>query len=687
MSETLTAATCTTKGQKSKVCLDCDYVFPAEELPALGHQFGESEEIAATCLSAKVVVQQCGRCNEIVEETIGEALGHDYKLQGESSATCTEPAMNTYKCDRNGCNATKSEVVNGSTALGHNYVHMTEKDVTATCTQAGEEVWECTNDGCEESYCNIVSPLDHLPENEGTVTAPTCTEKGYTSMHCTRSECGEDYKINLVPELGHSLVDSTSVTASCDTMGYDRKACERDGCTYEVRSNVVANTAHTFDNSGVCSGCGKGAMEVFALTCGDTALYSIEKVGDEYIVYAPSYKLYTYVVMPANVLQALYAQGVYSFNVMLGSRTDNVTKAMAFNIQGGQDINVNVLANEMKEMTSYTFADENGILAKDKDGITFGVYYRVMDELTAAIGETQVSAYAISFQYNIAFSSDNVDSYFKTVLPYTYNQESGAYTFTDVNTSGNNTVTLRQELLQYYYDQGYRTLDITLATAAGQHFAKNLKASATGIETLTTGDTNDMSTTLAGIDLESILSSDLKLDIYCSDHYGTAWNPEEPMDSFLLSFKWIMPDPEFDVEDTTTYFKSDLNYTYDEESGVYIFTDVNTSGYNTVVVRQELLQYYLNNGYKTLTIMVNAKAGQHFSQNLTAKYGDGQTATSGDTNMTAVISELSLEALVSGNVTLDLYASDNYGREGFEAFDIVESMDCFLLTLKFEKEK
>ena len=49
VSENVVAATCTEKGQKSKNCLDCQYVFPVEELPALGHDFGESEEFEATC--------------------------------------------------------------------------------------------------------------------------------------------------------------------------------------------------------------------------------------------------------------------------------------------------------------------------------------------------------------------------------------------------------------------------------------------------------------------------------------------------------------------------------------------------------------------------------------------------------------------------------------------------------------
>ena len=618
ISETTLAATCTSKGQINKVCLDCDYVFPAVEIPALGHDLGDSEEFAATCTSAKIIAQQCDRCNEVIEEVIGEALGHDYKQVQETPATCNDPAIRHYECDRDGCTAKTTEVVEGSTALGHNYVHMVEKDVEVSCTQAGEEVWECTNEGCEDSYSNIVSPpLEHLPENEGTIVAPTCTEKGYTSMHCTRPECGEDYQIDLVPELGHSLGNEELINASCDSMGYNRQACERQDCSYEIRSNVVENVAHNFDNSGVCSGCGKGAVDAFALICGDTSIYSIDKVGDEYIVYAPSYKFYTYVVMPAEVLTALYAQNVHSFNVLIGSRTDSVEKALGLNIQGGQDIYKNVYANEMVAAASYAFADENGIFEKDKNGISFGVYYRSRYEMNEAIGEKTVTAYAISFQYNYVFDIENVNTYFKTTMPYTYNQESGIFTFTDVNTEGYNTIVLRKELLEYYLNNGYKTLTVKIDAAAGQHFSKNLTASYGNAQYVTTGNTNSAAV-LRDLRLEVLVSGDVTLDLYAVDTYGrpeyAGFSGTAPMDSILLTLEFEQAKPSVtafvsgnglisDYVSDLEVTASEPNYTDATATMVYNVT-VGEYVYAFINFDSALINEMIAKGYTKVTITI-----------------------------------------------------------------------------------
>ena len=546
VSENIVQATCTTKGQKNKQCLDCTYVFPAEEIPALGHNLGEAVETEATCNSAKVIMQQCDRCSEIIEETIGEALGHDFKVVSETVANCNDPAMTHYTCDRDGCTAQKSETVEGSVALGHHYVHIESKDTASTCTESGEEVWECDNEGCEDSYVNPLPPLDHLPEGEGTVVLATCTDIGYTQMNCSRDGCGE-YKINVEPAKGHDMVDGASITASCDTMGYDRKACQRDGCSYEEHNNVVANTAHSFDNSGVCSECDKGAMDSFALICGDTEIYSIEKVGDEYIVYAPSFKYYTYVVMPANVLQALYAQGVHSFDILLGSRTDAVKKALALNVQGNPDQNVNVLANEMKEMSSYTFADENGIFEEAQDGITFGVYYRNDEDRNEATGSLKVSAYAISFRYHIAFDIDNVNSYFNTTLNYTYDETNEVYTFTNVNTNGSNNIVIKQELLEYYYNNDYKTLTIQVSSPAGQHFTKNVTMNAINDFSETTGNTNEHTAVFKEISLEDLVGGDVTLKIYAVDSFGREgleiFGAQEAMDSIVMKLTFEKEKP------------------------------------------------------------------------------------------------------------------------------------------------
>ena len=368
----ITDATCINDGQKSVVCNDCGYVFPVENIPALGHDFGEAEVIEATCTLPKLKVRQCSRCNEIEEEKLGDPLGHDYQKDSETPATCTEPEMVNYKCSR--CDSVKSEPKDGGQkATGHNYEHKSEGDVTATCTMAGEEYYECTH-------------------------------------------CGDHYSVGVQPPLGHDFDAGESVTASCDHMGYDKYVCKR--CNYEENRNIVSNTPHDFDEKGICSNCKKKATESFALTCGDSEIYKITLSDNIYTVYAPSYKWWNKLVMPKEVVQALYAQGVYSFNIKLGSNADDEMKTLYIKVQGGEPIGKNVFSQQLLDFDKCTFANEKGVFDLYKDGISFEVYYCVMGEADEKVGKPKVTCFAISFEYDVSDIPQFTDDVYAYTEPY-----------------------------------------------------------------------------------------------------------------------------------------------------------------------------------------------------------------------------------------------------------------------------
>ena len=595
VSENIIEATCSLDGQKTVACTDCGYVFPVEKLPALGHDLGEAKVTPADCLLSERRVRQCGRCGEYVEEIVGEPLGHDYEEISTIPATCTEPETVNKECSRCGIGKTEPKE-NGQAALGHNYERVTSRDIAATCTTAGEEYYECTR--CKDGYSDVIAPKGHTPDGDGEVFEPTCVLKGYILKHCT--VCNENYKENFVEALGHDLEDGYTVAATCDRMGYDTKVCSR--CDYEEKCNVTQNAPHTFDASGVCTSCRKKATDSFALTCEGSELFAITQDGNIYTVYAPSYKWWNKLVMPAEVVQALYEQGVYSFNIKLGSNADPEIKAMSIQVQGGTAVNLNVSLNEMKEIETYVFADEDGVFASAEDGIMFEVYYRVMAELDELVGKPRATCFAICFEYEIPFKAGDESTYFKTTLPYSYDGASGIYTFTDVKNNEFNMISLRGELLEYYSDLGYKALDITVGTAAGQHYGKNIVASSNGEVIVASGNINDMAVTLKGIELQSLLGYDLDLACYCTDHYGTGWDPEDPFDRILVTLTFV--NDVYAYEETSG---TPIRYTSVAEGNTvtYTFESVPNATFNRFYFNESFIAEKIAAGYTGVSFVID----------------------------------------------------------------------------------
>lgn len=635
LKETIIEATCVTDGQKKTVCLDCGYEFPTEKIPALGHDLEVVEERDATCLSPKIIVKKCSRCDEIVEEYVGEALEHDFVEVSHIDATCADAEKINYECTR--CHAKKTETPsNGQGALGHNYLRVASNDTEATCTESGGIYYECER--CGDHYLEVIAPKGHLSDGNDVVVEPTCTEKGYTRSHC--SVCGEDYKRDFTEALGHDLVPGEDGEASCAQMGYKSTVCSR--CDYEIRSDAVANTAHSFKD-GVCEYCGKKAAEAFALTCEDSEIYAIAQNGSEYTVYAPSYVYWSNIKIQKEVLQGLYEAGVYSLNIYLGSNADNVVKAMACKVQGGEVLNLNVAQRELKLVKTYVFADADGLTEGARNGIDIAVYYRERDELDAIKGKNDVSCYAIRFEYVYEFDINNADSYLKTSMRYTYNAEQSQFSFTDVNTKGNNSIVIRKELLEYYYEAGYSTMELQLSEASGQKFGKNLTVYSNGEKIGTSGNTNGAVAKVAGIDLASVKDNDLKAECYCTDLYGTDWNPAEPMDKMFVKTLFMKSVKAY-VESTG----EEIEYTseIDEEGAVmtFKFSAVPNNSWCYFYFNQPIVNEMIKKGYTQVKITLSAAWGyKNTAVILTNKNGISSTVDQKAVNGSAEFTASDLE--------------------------------------------
>ena len=178
------SATCTQDGENRKICSICDLVEDTEIIPALGHKWGEG------------VI--------------------------ETEPSCTTEGTKVYLCEREGCNATKTETI---PATEHNWQWNTN---SATCIQSGERTKHCT-------ICGLVEESETIPAlghkwGEGVIeVAPTCTIEGKAVYKCERCSAT---KTETLPVMEHEYEKVTekasfgkegSISEKCKTCGEEKE--------------------------------------------------------------------------------------------------------------------------------------------------------------------------------------------------------------------------------------------------------------------------------------------------------------------------------------------------------------------------------------------------------------------------------------------------------------------------------
>ena len=195
-----TEASCTEAGYTgNEVCIVCGKeVSKGENIPALGHSFGEWKQIASPdCENTGSDKRVCSVC--AFTETRGlDIKGHvwetDYTIDKE--AACTTDGSKSIHCSK--CDAVKdSQVI----PKGHQPILTNQKD--ATCIEAGytgEQICKLCNTVLEKG--NIVPAKGHVKENVAALEA-TCTESGHEAgIRCT--VCGETLEgLKVIPAKGH----------------------------------------------------------------------------------------------------------------------------------------------------------------------------------------------------------------------------------------------------------------------------------------------------------------------------------------------------------------------------------------------------------------------------------------------------------------------------------------------------
>ena len=270
--EVITAATCTTEGQKKQTCKDtvnCGYSGTADIDP-LGHTEVADAAVAPTCTETGLTEgKHCTRCGEVtVKQNVVEAKGHTNVVDAAVAPTCTETGLTEgAHCGTCGEVFTAQETVD---ALGHTDV--VDAAVAPTCTETG------LTEGTHCSVCGVITlaqePVDALGHTDvvDAAVAPTCTKTGLTEgTHC--SVCSvTTLAQETVDALGHSWDDGKILTeATEDNTGEMLYTCGVCGAE-ETKEIPKLDHVHNYNSvvGTVPATCEAQGYTTYSCRCGGT---------------------------------------------------------------------------------------------------------------------------------------------------------------------------------------------------------------------------------------------------------------------------------------------------------------------------------------------------------------------------------------------------------------------------------
>ncbi len=273
---TVNTASCTASGSEERVCERCNYT-ETRNLDPTGHTWNSEPTVdkEPTCTEDGSQSIHCANCDATKDPQVIPALGHSWD-EGvvTTPATCTEAGEKTYTCSN--CHETKTEPI---PATGHAW---DEGVVTtpATCTEAGEKTYTCSN--CHETRTEPVPATGHAWD-EGVVTTPaTCTEAGEMTYTCSRCE---NTKTETISATGHNAVTIPGKAATCTETGLtDGTKCSVCGTILEQQTEIAA-LGHAWDEGVVTTEatCTEdGAILYTCQRCSETMTETIPATGHSY---------------------------------------------------------------------------------------------------------------------------------------------------------------------------------------------------------------------------------------------------------------------------------------------------------------------------------------------------------------------------------------------------------------------
>ena len=216
--EVVRPAGCVEPGSQKKVCDDCGFEFPEEEIPAVNHRWATVEISDETAQNGHVyTLRVCENCGDESTKIEHKAFVEGF-YEYTNTATCTKSGIETYTCLVDGCNNVERKIALKGNHKVENYTSVTE----ATCTVNGSREGVCTV--CNEAVVETIKATGHNNVEDHIVDSTAEDGHTYTVLKC--SVCAEESTVpNHVEWLEGQYVSTVVIPAKCIINGRQRDVC------------------------------------------------------------------------------------------------------------------------------------------------------------------------------------------------------------------------------------------------------------------------------------------------------------------------------------------------------------------------------------------------------------------------------------------------------------------------------
>ena len=222
-------ATCTEKGEETRVCEKNGEHKEKRELAAKGHEWGEWEtEKEAGCVMSGRERRVCKNDASHSETRSIEAKGHDSAWRKKTEAWCENKGIEELYCGR----CKKVLETRSIEAKGHEWSEWaTTKE--ATCTDKGEEKRVCKRDK-SHSETRSIEAKGHEWSEWATTKEATCTDKGEEKRVCKRDKSHSETR--SIEAKGHEWGEwKESKAPTLTEEGEETRVCKNDASHSETR--------------------------------------------------------------------------------------------------------------------------------------------------------------------------------------------------------------------------------------------------------------------------------------------------------------------------------------------------------------------------------------------------------------------------------------------------------------------
>ena len=289
--EITAAPTCTESGSGSLLCVMCGKTWQPVSIPAIGHEWGEWEDVTVPeseiCVTDVTVIRFCQACGEEESRQVSPAPGHQWKKEARIEPSCTEKGVSIQICAV--CKADRTEEI---PPLGHEYVDIellikhAAGDVVgtgkyhglavgmviipSTCVETGLGTLQCVR--CWEVSQQVTIPAGDHNWGEWVKEEIPPEKICVTDVEETRQcqDCGETETQVVSPAPGHKWVPIRYQEPTCTEAGEAVRQCSVCHAEETFETPAIGHSYMWVDLS-TPSPSSSGTREYRCTVCGDVA--------------------------------------------------------------------------------------------------------------------------------------------------------------------------------------------------------------------------------------------------------------------------------------------------------------------------------------------------------------------------------------------------------------------------------